>query len=185
MATTFDRMTPQARWGFQVASILAEYAGRTEIGLDELLAGTVFSGDNAATQALRRLGFAPLRVHQAMVGRIFPPARPTASERSDSGNPIGLAAATRAALAAAVTEAERLGHTDIGTGHVLLGVARVAEGDMAALLARFKAQADAVRAQVQAIGNPPVEFKEFKVLPNPWAARRRRPDDPFVAVGLI
>jgi hypothetical protein len=67
MATTFDRVTPQTRWGFQVASILAEYAGHNEIGLDELLAGAVFSGDNAAIQVLRRLGFAPLRVHQVLV----------------------------------------------------------------------------------------------------------------------
>lgn len=185
MATTFDRVTPQARWGFQVASILAEYAGQTEIGLDYLLVGAVFSGDNAATQVLRRLGFAPLRVHQGIVDRIFQPARSTARKRSDPSHRLGLAAATRAALAAAVTEAKRLGHTDIGTGHVLLGVARVAEGDTAALLARFKAQADAVRAQVQVIGNPAVEFRELKVLPNPWAARRRRPDDPFVAIGLV
>ncbi len=166
MATLFDRVTPRARWSFQVASIFAAYAGQTMIGPEHLLAGVVFSQDSAAMQVLRQAGIDRRALWRAAVRDVLPDTGPA----GQPGDRLSLAPASRAALVAAVVAAEQMGHPAIGTGHVLVGVAQTATGQVAALLARFGITADALRPQVQALALPPAEQRAPSRLPNPLGA---------------
>ena len=148
----FDRLTRQAKAAFGRSRMLAPVGGHDEIGADHVLAGVLADSESAARRVLARLGVPPARVRPAMAGPHSP--------AGEIVTPMPFTAATRCALELSLESAQRLGHDHIGTGHVLLGLARCGDPSMERLrraIADDAAADAALAAEVAAWANFPDE----------------------------
>ncbi len=111
------------------------------IGTEHLLLGLVHEGDGVAAKALESLGISLEVVRQqveAIIGKgIEPPP-----------GPIPLTPRTKKVLELTLREATELGHSHIGTEHLLLGLIREGEGVAAQVLTHLGADFSRVRLQV-------------------------------------
>jgi len=114
------------------------------LGTEHLLLGLLTVEDGVAAQVLRRLGITHGRVREWIEYRI------------GIGNDdvqlvdVRFAPKARDALHLAVQEHESLGHLDVGTEHLLLGVSRVSAASGAKILADAGASYEGLREAVTA-----------------------------------
>src|SRR5438128_2183920 len=120
------------------------------IGTEHLLLGLIREGDGVAARTFASLGV-PLSNARAAVEDLF-----KRGTRTEPPSEIVLAPATKAAIENARQEAQKLGHSHIGTEHLLLGLLR--EGGAVAVLRKLGLEPDAVRNQLIAtLGQPALE----------------------------
>jgi ClpA/ClpB-like protein len=138
----FEKMTDQGRKVIVLAQQEARDLNHSHLGTEHLLLGLLAEGNGSAAAALASLGVS-LEITRdavaALIGRGWQP--PT------SGN-IPFTARSRKVLELAVREALQLGHVHIGTGHLLLAIARVDSGAAVQLLAAHGADTKLVRERV-------------------------------------
>ncbi len=144
MADRFDKFTERARRVLTLAQEEAQRFGHNYIGTEHLLLGLVREGDGVAAKVLSNLGVELNKVRSAVefiIGR---------GDRKSSGE-IGLTPRAKKVIELAVDEARRLGHSYIGTEHVLLGLVREGEGIAAGVLESLGVNLERVRAETTSI----------------------------------
>jgi ATP-dependent Clp protease ATP-binding subunit ClpC len=153
----FERFTDRARRAVVLAQEEARALRHNYIGTEHLLLGLVAEGEGLAAQALALSGVtldaARAAVHEIIgVGTLQPTAHIPFTPRA------------KKVLEFALRESRQLGHTYIGTEHILLGMIKEGEGVAAQVLGRL-GEPEAVRDKV----------RELMTLPAPTAAAASTP----------
>jgi ATP-dependent Clp protease ATP-binding subunit ClpC len=156
MADNFDRFTKQARQVLQVAQEEAIRLNHNYIGTEHLLLGLAKEEHGIAARVLREVGATPADVVRA-VERMAP-----RNPRAPFGKPA-LTPRTKRVIELAVDEARQMGHPNIGTEHLLLGLVQETEGIAAEVLRSLGVNLDKVRQQTnKAILESQVQEKTSK-----------------------
>jgi ATP-dependent Clp protease ATP-binding subunit ClpC len=137
----FERFTDRARRVVVLAQQEARNLDHDYIGTEHLLLGLVSEGEGIAALALGQLGISLERIRgdvEAIVGR---------GSKPQSGH-IPFTPRAKKVLELSLREALQLGHSYIGTEHILLGLVREGEGVAAQVLVRLGADLDRVRETV-------------------------------------
>ncbi len=124
----FDKFNDQARRVFAYAQEEAQNLKHHYVGTEHLLLGLIRDENNTAVILLRTMDVEPLEIRTA-VEFIIEQGDPNFSQPQ-----IGLTSRSKKAIELAVDEAHRLGHSYIGTEHILLGMMREGEGIAAGVL---------------------------------------------------
>jgi ATP-dependent Clp protease ATP-binding subunit ClpC len=139
----FERFTDRARRVVVQAQEEARALGHSYVGTEHILLALTHQG-GVAGKALEALGIGPEAVRQGVeeaVGR---------GELSMTGH-IPFTPRTKNVLEHALRESRLLGHTYIGTEHLLLGLLSEGEGEAARVLTGLGADPNEVRQQVTRI----------------------------------
>jgi Clp amino terminal domain, pathogenicity island component len=137
----FERFTDGARRVVVLAQEEARMLNHDHIGTEHLLLGLIHEGQGVAAEALESLGIsleAVRREVEEITGR---------GRRAPSGH-VPFTARAKTALEQSLREALQLGHSYIGTEHILLGLTREDGGVAAQVLIRLGADLNRVREQV-------------------------------------
>jgi ATP-dependent Clp protease ATP-binding subunit ClpC len=141
MADRLDKFTARARQVLTLAQDEAQRFSHNYVGTEHLLLGLVREGGGVASQVLVNMNVELPKVRQAVeliIGR---------GDRPVTGN-ISLTPRARRVVELAVDESHRLGHSYIGTEHLLLGLVREGEGIAAGVLESLGVNLDSVRHEV-------------------------------------
>jgi ATP-dependent Clp protease ATP-binding subunit ClpC len=137
----FSRFTERAQKVVVLSQEEAKRLGHNVVGTEHILLGLAAEGEGVAARALQALGIGLERVRREVenvIGR---------GEGTPQGQ-IGFTPRAKRVLELAFEEARQLGHTYIGTEHILLGLIREGEGVAAQVLKNMGADLDRVRRQV-------------------------------------
>ncbi len=140
MPGKIDRFTQRARRVLQLANEEAERLSHNYIGTEHLLLGIVKEESGIAGRVLRDLGAKSDRVAE-MVERM------TGAGRRASASKLDLTPRTKQVLEYAVEEAKKLGHSYIGTEHLLLGLIRQSDGVAIDVLRQLGLTSDRIRRE--------------------------------------
>src|SRR2546421_4806706 len=137
----FERFTDRARRVVVLAQEEARMLHHDHIGTEHILLGLIGEGGGVAAKALESLGISLEAVRQH-VGEIT-----GQGQQAPSGH-IPFTPRAKNVLELSLREALQLGHNDIGTEHILLGLIRDGEGVAAQVLVKLGADPGRVRQQV-------------------------------------
>ena len=140
MSDKMDRFTKHARQVLQIAQEEAIRLNHNYVGTEHLLLGLAKEENGQAAKILRAVGAAPDEVVR-QVEHVAP-----RSPRPPFGKPT-LTPRTKRVIELAVEEAKQMGHPNIGTEHLLLGLVREDEGIAAEVLRSMGVSLDNVRQQ--------------------------------------
>ncbi len=140
MADKLQRFTQRARRVLTLAQEEAERLSHNYIGTEHLLLGLVKEENGVAGRVLRDLGAKPDRVAE-MVERM------TGAGRRSSAGKLDLTPRTKQVIEFAVDEARKLGHSYIGTEHLLLGLIRQGDGVAIDVLRQLGLTPDRIRRE--------------------------------------
>src|SRR4029079_13937207 len=137
----FERFSDRAGRVIVFAQEEARTLTHSYIGPEHILLGLIHEGEGVAAKSLENLGISLDAVRKAVQeiigqGQQAPPGQIPFTPRA------------KEVLELSLREALQLGHTYIGTEHILLGLIREGEGVAANVLARLRAEPDRVRQQV-------------------------------------
>src|SRR5437016_9207397 len=145
----FDRFNDRAKRVLALAQDEAIRFNHNYIGTEHLLLGLVREGEGVAARVLDSLGVELSKVRTAvelMIGR---------GTSTTAPSEITLHPRTKKIVELAIEEARKLGHSHVGTEHLLLGLARD-DGMASGILESLGLSADKVRQQVTVtLGRPP------------------------------
>jgi ATP-dependent Clp protease ATP-binding subunit ClpC len=146
----FERFTDRGRSVLILAREESLALNHSLIGTEHLLLGLIHEGEGVAAKALDSLGV-ELQAARQLVLDSFPmeteSAGPMDTEAGPSGSPPFTPRA-RKVLELSLREALQLGHSYIGTEHILLGLVREGEGVGAQVLQSLGVELPLVREQV-------------------------------------
>jgi ATP-dependent Clp protease ATP-binding subunit ClpC len=155
----FERFTDRARRVVVLAQEEARMLNHNYIGTEHILLGLVREGQGIACEALESLGVS-LEAVRSQVEEII-----GQGQAAPTGH-IPFTPRAKKVLELSLREALSLGHTYIGTEHILLGVIREGEGVGAQVLQRLGANLNRVRQVVTQLlaghtgaGEPPEGFE--------------------------
>jgi ClpA/ClpB-like protein len=134
--------TERARSAVAAAQLEARVLGHNYLGTEHLLLG-LLSGDGLASRALRRLGVTPDAVRDRIEDIIGRGAEP-------GPDLVCVAPRAKRAMDQARREAKRIGHSYVGTEHLLLGLITT-EGVAAGILTELGADEARVRDELAAM----------------------------------
>jgi len=137
----FERFTDRARRVVVLAQDEARMLNHDYIGTEHLLLGLIGEGEGVAARALESLGISLDAVRQQVeqvIGR---------GQQAPSGH-IPFTPRAKKVMELALREANDLGHSYIGTEHILLGLIREGDGVAAGVLTGLGADRPQVRQQV-------------------------------------
>jgi ATP-dependent Clp protease ATP-binding subunit ClpC len=143
----FGRFTERAQKVLALAQEEAVRLGHNNIGTEHILLGLVREGEGIAAKALTGLGLSLEKIQdevESLIGR-------------GQEQPINIAYTPRAkkVIELSMDEARKLGHTYVGTEHILLGLIREGEGVAARVLNNLGVSLNKARQQVlQLLGSP-------------------------------
>src|SRR5712672_2063326 len=137
----FERFTDRARRVVVLAQEEARMLHHDHIGTEHILLGLIGEGGGVAAKALESLGISLEAVRQH-VGEII-----GQGQQAPSGH-IPFTPRAKKVLELSLREALQLGHNDIGTEHILLGLIRDGEGVAAQVLVKLGGDPARVRQQV-------------------------------------
>ncbi|WP_138858553.1 ATP-dependent protease ATP-binding subunit ClpC [Exiguobacterium mexicanum] len=142
----FGRFTERAQRVLALAQEEAVRLGHHNIGTEHILLGLVREGEGIAAKALFALGLTSEKIQQeveALIGR-----------GSENGSTIHYTPRAKKVIELSMDEARKLGHSYVGTEHILLGVIREGEGVAARVLNNLGVSLTKARQQVlQLLGN--------------------------------
>lgn len=144
----FDRFTDLSKRAIRFARLEAGEFGASEICTEHILLGLLHDPDSRANR-LFRLSVRSIEFRQQITAQ----KKPGAQIRESEDLPLRHDAKT--ALAYAVEESRRCGHTSIGTEHLLLGLLRVERSLAAKLLSEAGVELQAAREVVVRTELPP------------------------------
>jgi len=139
--TLFEKFTDKARRVVVLAQEEAKLLNHNYIGTEHILLGLIHEGEGVAAKALEALGINLEQVReqvQDIIGQ---------GQQSPSGH-IPFTPRAKKVLELSLREALQLGHSYIGTEHLLLGLIREGEGVAAQVLTKLGADTNKVRQQV-------------------------------------
>src|SRR5664280_516563 len=137
----FERFTDRARRVVVLAQEEARMLNHNYIGTEHILLGLIHEGEGVAAKALESLGIS-LEGVRSQVEEII-----GQGQSAPSGH-IPFTPRAKKVLELSLREALQLGHNDIGTEHILLGLIREGEGVAAQVLVKLGADLNRVRQQV-------------------------------------
>jgi len=137
----FGRFTERAQRVIVLSQEEARRLGHNVVGTEHILLGLIAEGEDVAARSLLSLGISIDQVRGEVERIIGRGGQPTQGQ-------IGFTPRSKRVLELAFDEARRLGHTYIGTEHLLLGLIREGEGVAAQVLQNLGAGLEKVRAQV-------------------------------------
>ena len=133
----FERFTDRARRVVVLAQEEARMLSHNYIGTEHILLGLIHEGEGVAAKALESLDI-PLEAVRAQVEEII-----GQGQQAPSGH-IPFTPRAKKVLELSLREALQLGHSYIGTEHILLGLIREGEGVAAQVLQKLGAGPDDV-----------------------------------------
>lgn len=136
----FGRFTERAQKVLSLAQEEAVRLGHNNIGTEHILLGLIREGDGIAAKALVALGLGLEKIQdevESLIGR-------------GQEQPTSIAYTPRAkkVIELSMDEARKLGHTYVGTEHILLGLIREGEGVAARVLNNLGISLNKARQQV-------------------------------------
>ncbi|GIQ67073.1 hypothetical protein PACILC2_56410 [Paenibacillus cisolokensis] len=136
----FGRLTERAQKVLALAQEEAVRLGHNNIGTEHILLGLVREGEGIAAKALIALGLGLEKIQdevESLIGR-------------GQEQPTNIAYTPRAkkVIELSMDEARKLGHTYVGTEHILLGLIREGEGVAARVLNNLGISLNKARQQV-------------------------------------
>ncbi|GGE21199.1 negative regulator of genetic competence ClpC/MecB [Marinithermofilum abyssi] len=136
----FGRFTERAQKVLALAQEEAVRLGHSNIGTEHILLGLIREGEGIAAKALLGLGLGLEKIQkevESLIGR-------------GQGQPANIAYTPRAkkVIELSMDEARKLGHTYVGTEHILLGLIREGEGVAARVLNNLGVSLNKARQQV-------------------------------------
>ena len=136
----FGRLTERAQKVLALAQEEAVRLGHNSIGTEHILLGLIREGEGIAAKALVALGLSLEKIHdevESLIGR-------------GQEQPVNIAYTPRAkkVIELSMDEARKLGHTYVGTEHILLGLIREGEGVAARVLNNLGVSLNKARQQV-------------------------------------
>ncbi|WP_138275862.1 ATP-dependent Clp protease ATP-binding subunit [Rhodoluna limnophila] len=137
----FEKFTDKARRVVVLAQEEAKLLNHNYIGTEHILLGLIHEGEGVAAKALESLGINLDSVReqvQEIIGQ---------GQQAPSGH-IPFTPRAKKVLELSLREALQLGHSYIGTEHLLLGLIREGEGVAAQVLTKLGADTNRVRQQV-------------------------------------
>src|SRR5690625_459439 len=137
----FGRFTERAQKVVVLSQEEARRLGHNVVGTEHILLGLAAEGEGVAARALQGMNISLENVRsevEKVIGK---------GESPPQGQ-IGFTPRAKRVLELAFDEARQLGHTYIGTEHVLLGLIREGEGVAAQVLKNLGADLEKVRKQV-------------------------------------
>src|SRR2546428_2219250 len=147
----FDRFNDRAKRVLALAQNEAMLLNHNYIGVEHLLLGLIREGEGVAARTLDSLGVELTKVRTAvefMVGR---------GKTTTSPSEITLHPRTKKVIELAIDEARKLGHSHVGTEHLLLGLVREGDGIASGVLESLGDAPEKVRNRVSAtLGQQPV-----------------------------
>jgi len=136
--------TPHVRRALAAARENAARLGSEYLRPEHILLGILDDDDQTAGAAvLMNLGVTQETLCREIEGRV---SQPRSSDSPAAGIPY--ASSAKRVLEAAMTEAARLGHSYVGTEHLLLGIVSDPKSDASTALAGHGATLDRVRQEV-------------------------------------
>jgi ATP-dependent Clp protease ATP-binding subunit ClpC len=138
----FERFTDRARRVLVLAQEEARQLDHNFIGTEHILLGLIHEGEGVAAKALDSLGITLEGVRDCVAE-----ALEMAGTGGDQGSPPFTPRAKKV-LELSLREALQLGHSYIGTEHMLLGIVREGDGVAAQVLVSLGADLGRVRQQV-------------------------------------
>jgi ATP-dependent Clp protease ATP-binding subunit ClpA len=172
----FERFTDQARRVMDLAQEESRLLSHSYLGTEHLLLGLIHEGDGVAAQALESLGV-DLAAARQQVREIIGQGKPAPVTRTPFTPRV------KRVLGLARREALAMGDSEIGPGHILLGLIREGEGVAADVLVRLGADPVRVRQQVIQLryglrdGDEP---KRGQAAPRSGQALRRQRERPDI-----
>ena len=137
----FERFTDRARRVLVLAQEEARLLNHSFIGTEHILLGLIHEGEGVAAKALESMGISLEAVREKVEETIG------MAGSAPSGSPPFTPRAKKV-LELSLREALQLGHSYIGTEHMLLGLVREGEGVAAQVLVSLGVDLGRVRAQV-------------------------------------
>ena len=137
----FERFTDRARRVIVLAQDEARSLKHNYLGTEHILLGLIREGEGVAAKALDALGVTLDEVRAQVVEIIGE------GQESPQGH-IPFTPRAKKVIEYAMREGLQLGHSYIGTEHLLLGLTREPEGVAAQVLGKLGAEMDRVRTQV-------------------------------------
>ena len=141
----FDRFNDRAKRVLALAQDEAIRFNHNYIGVEHLLLGLVREGEGVAARVLDSLGIDLSKARssvEVMIGR---------GKETTSPSEITLSPRTKKVIELAVDEARKLGHSHVGTEHLLLGIVREGQSVGAGVLESMGVNLEQVRHQVIAV----------------------------------
>ena len=147
----FDRFNDRAKRVLALAQNEAILFNHNYIGVEHLLLGLIREGDGVAARVLDSLGVDLAKARKAVefvIGR---------GTQTTTPSEITLSPRTKKVIELGIDEARKLGHSHVGTEHLLLGLVREGESVGAGVLESLGVTLEKVRHQVIAtLGQQPM-----------------------------
>jgi ATP-dependent Clp protease ATP-binding subunit ClpC len=137
----FEHFTDRGRFVLVLAQEEARLLNHSFIGTEHILLGLIHEGEGVAAKALDSLGISLTAVRDRVEETIGK------ADIAPSGSPP-FTPRTKKVLELSLREALQLGHSEIGTEHLLLGLVREGEGVAAQVLISLGTDLARVRQQV-------------------------------------
>ena len=148
----FDRFTDRARKVMGLARQEAQRFNHDYIGTEHVLLGLVQEGSGVAASVLKNLDIDLKKIRQEVEKLVS-----TGTTMVTMGQ-LPFTPRAKKVLELSLEEASNLGHTYIGTEHLLLGLIRESEGIAAQVLRNLKVKVEDVKAEVlELLGAEPAE----------------------------
>ncbi|MDR4888478.1 ATP-dependent protease ATP-binding subunit ClpC [Fredinandcohnia sp. QZ13] len=136
----FGRFTERAQKVLALAQEEAVRLGHNNIGTEHVLLGLIREGEGIAAKALLALGLGPEKIQkevEALIGR-----------GQEGSQTIHYTPRAKKVIELSMDEARKLGHSYVGTEHILLGLIREGEGVAARVLNNLGVSLNKARQQV-------------------------------------
>jgi len=136
----FGRFTERAQKVLALAQEEAVRLGHNNVGTEHILLGLVREGEGIAAKALKALNLNPEKIQrevEALIGR-----------GSDIDQPPHYTPRAKKVIELSMDEARKIGHSYVGTEHILLGLIREGEGVAARVLNNLGVSLNKARQQV-------------------------------------
>ena len=155
--SNYERFTDRARKVMQLANQEAQRLSHEYVGTEHILLGIAKEGSGVAANVLQNIdiGFAKIRLEVEKLVQAGP--QPTTGK-------LPLTPRADTVIKYAVDESRKLGHTYLGTEHLLLGLLREQEGVAAQVLMNLSVRLDSVREQVVALVDKDKRTKRIEVV---------------------
>ena len=136
----FGRFTERAQKVLALSQEEAIRLKHNNIGTEHILLGLVQEGEGIAAKALYGLGLSPEKIQVEVENLI--------GKGQDSGQNIHYTPRAKKVIELSMDEARKLGHSYVGTEHILLGLIREGEGVAARVLNNLGVSLNKARQQV-------------------------------------
>ncbi len=136
----FGRFTERAQKVLALAQEEAVRLGHKDIGTEHVLLGLIREGEGIAAKALQALGLGLDKIQsevESLIGR-----------GAEQPSNINYTPRAKKVIELSMDEARKLGHTYVGTEHILLGLIREGEGVAARILNNLGVSLNKARQQV-------------------------------------